>query len=35
MENALIVVAKEPLPGLTKTRLCPPFSPEQAAEFYH
>jgi rSAM/selenodomain-associated transferase 1 len=35
MENALIVVAKEPLPGLTKTRLCPPFSPDQAAEFYH
>jgi hypothetical protein len=34
MDNALIVVAKEPVPGLTKTRLCPPFSPEQSAEFY-
>jgi rSAM/selenodomain-associated transferase 1 len=28
----LIVVAKEPLPGRVKTRLTPPFSPEQAAE---
>jgi hypothetical protein len=34
MENALIVVAKEPVPGRTKTRLCPPFTPESAAEFY-
>jgi rSAM/selenodomain-associated transferase 1 len=34
MENALIVVAKKPVPGLTKTRLCPPFTPESAAEFY-
>jgi rSAM/selenodomain-associated transferase 1 len=34
MDNALIVVAKEPVPGLTKTRLCPPFSAAQAAEFY-
>lgn len=34
MDAALIVVAKEPVPGLTKTRLCPPFSPQQAAEFY-
>jgi rSAM/selenodomain-associated transferase 1 len=32
--NALIVVAKEPVPGRTKTRLCPPFTPEAAAEFY-
>ncbi len=32
--NALIVVAKQPVPGQTKTRLCPPFSPESAAEFY-
>jgi rSAM/selenodomain-associated transferase 1 len=30
----LIVVAKEPLPGATKTRLCPPFSAAQAADFY-
>jgi rSAM/selenodomain-associated transferase 1 len=35
MENALIVVAKEPVPGQTKTRLCPPFQPESAAELYH
>ncbi len=34
MTDALIVVAKEPAPGSTKTRLCPPFSPETAAEFY-
>lgn len=34
MENALIVVAKEPVPGRTKTRLCPPFTGELAAEFY-
>ncbi|MFN2291489.1 MAG: TIGR04282 family arsenosugar biosynthesis glycosyltransferase [Anaerolineae bacterium] len=34
MENAIIVVAKEPVPGQTKTRLCPPFTPGQAAEFY-
>jgi rSAM/selenodomain-associated transferase 1 len=34
MENALIVVAKEPVPGQTKTRLCPPFTSESAAEFY-
>ncbi len=34
MDNALIAVAKEPVPGRTKTRLSPPFSPESAAEFY-
>jgi rSAM/selenodomain-associated transferase 1 len=34
MDNILIVVAKEPVPGLTKTRLCPPFTPQDAAEFY-
>jgi rSAM/selenodomain-associated transferase 1 len=31
---ALIVVGKEPVPGFTKTRLCPPFTPRAAAEFY-
>ncbi len=34
MDNALIVVAKEPEPGRTKTRLCPPLTPASAAEFY-
>lgn len=34
MNASLIVVAKKPAPGSTKTRLCPPFTPEAAAEFY-
>ena len=34
MDNALIVVAKKPVPGFTKTRLCPPFTPEDAAGLY-
>lgn len=34
MENALIVVVKEPVPGFTKTRLSPPLTPQTAAEFY-
>jgi rSAM/selenodomain-associated transferase 1 len=34
MNRALIVVAKEPQPGNTKTRLVPPLAPEQAAELY-
>ncbi len=29
---ALLVIAKQPLPGKTKTRLCPPCTPSQAAE---
>ncbi|MEB3371245.1 TIGR04282 family arsenosugar biosynthesis glycosyltransferase [Saccharopolyspora mangrovi] len=29
--TALLVVAKAPVPGLAKTRLCPPATPEQAA----
>lgn len=33
-DNALIVVAKEPVPGRTKTRLCPPLSPVAAADLY-
>lgn len=33
-DQALIVVAKEPQPGRTKTRLCPPLAPASAAEFY-
>lgn len=32
--NVLIVVAKRPAPGQTKTRLTPPLSPEQAADLY-
>ena len=34
MDKALIVVAKEPVAGQTKTRLCPPFTFESAAAFY-
>lgn len=34
MRRALIVVAKEPQAGQTKTRLSPPLSPAQAAELY-
>lgn len=30
----LVVFAKAPRPGEVKTRLCPPFTPEQAADFY-
>lgn len=29
--SALIVIAKAPVPGRSKTRLCPPCTPEQAA----
>ena len=32
--RALIVMAKLPAPGRTKTRLCPPLTPQQAAELY-
>lgn len=32
--KALLVVAKRPAPGQTKTRLCPPLSPDQAATLY-
>ncbi len=28
------VFAKQPLPGMVKTRLCPPLSPRQAADLY-
>jgi rSAM/selenodomain-associated transferase 1 len=34
VKGALVVFAKQPAPGRVKTRLCPPFSPEQAAAFY-
>jgi rSAM/selenodomain-associated transferase 1 len=32
--NALLIMAKRPTPGRTKTRLVPPLSPEQAAALY-
>ncbi len=32
--NALLVVAKRPAPGQTKTRLTPPLSPGEAAQLY-
>jgi len=32
--DTLLVVAKQPAPGQTKTRLCPPLTPTQAAELY-
>jgi len=35
MDRALIIVAKKPEPGRTKTRLSPPLNGEQAAELYH
>jgi rSAM/selenodomain-associated transferase 1 len=34
LTNALLVVAKRPAPGQTKTRLTPPLSSEQAAALY-
>ncbi|HEX9840000.1 MAG TPA: TIGR04282 family arsenosugar biosynthesis glycosyltransferase [Anaerolineales bacterium] len=33
-KNALIVVAKQPAPGQTKTRLSPPLTPQQASALY-
>jgi len=32
--DTLLVVAKQPTPGQTKTRLCPPLTQDQAAELY-
>lgn len=32
---ALLVIAKEPLPGRAKTRLCPPCTPDEAARLAH
>lgn len=34
MKDVLVIVAKRPAPGQTKTRLCPPLSPMEAAELY-
>lgn len=33
-ESVLVIMAKQPAVGQTKTRLCPPLSPEQAAALY-
>jgi uncharacterized protein len=33
-KNALVVVAKQPSPGITKTRLCPPLKPDEASSLY-
>jgi hypothetical protein len=33
-KKALVVMAKRPFPGQTKTRLTPPFTPEEAALLY-
>ena len=33
-QGVLVVFAKRPTPGRVKTRMCPPLSPEQAAELY-
>ncbi|MEW6388035.1 MAG: TIGR04282 family arsenosugar biosynthesis glycosyltransferase [Thermodesulfobacteriota bacterium] len=35
MRTLLVIFAKEPVPGQVKTRLCPPLSPEAAAQLYH
>lgn len=32
--NALIIFAKQPAPGVVKTRLSPPLTPEEGAELY-
>jgi rSAM/selenodomain-associated transferase 1 len=32
MDLALLVIAKQPIPGRVKTRLCPPCTPDQAAD---
>ncbi len=34
LKKALLIFARKPIPGKVKTRLVPPFSPEQAAELY-
>ncbi len=32
--RTLVIMAKAPVPGTVKTRLCPPLEPETAAEFH-
>ena len=33
-DSVVVVMAKRPVPGNTKTRLCPPLTPPEAAELY-
>jgi rSAM/selenodomain-associated transferase 1 len=33
-DRVVVVFAKRPAPGTVKTRMCPPFTPEQAAALY-
>jgi len=33
-DSVIVVMAKQPVVGKTKTRLCPPFTPEQAADCF-
>jgi uncharacterized protein len=33
-QSAIIIMAKQPRPGKTKTRLCPPFTPDSAAALF-
>jgi rSAM/selenodomain-associated transferase 1 len=35
MKTALLIFAKQPLPGKVKTRLTPPLTPEEACQLYH
>lgn len=35
MKTQILVLAKQPVPGRVKTRLCPPCTPEQAAAVAH
>ena len=32
--SAVVIMAKEPVPGKVKTRLCPPLTPREAADLY-
>ncbi|MBI2842181.1 MAG: TIGR04282 family arsenosugar biosynthesis glycosyltransferase [Armatimonadetes bacterium] len=34
VDSALVIMAKTPMPGAVKTRLCPPIDSKLAAEFY-
>ncbi|RMF25529.1 MAG: glycosyltransferase, partial [Deltaproteobacteria bacterium] len=34
MDPKIFIMAKEPVPGSVKTRLCPPLSHEQAADLH-